>query len=242
LSADDPHALIGAYLLHSLSDPERVAFEEHLRGCEGCRREVERLRDATIALAPAPAAPPGDLRHRIVQQARATPQEPPSPASPGITAASPWPLRLTAAVAAVLLIAAGGLSYALVTVNERLERSRADADRLVELLSTSDLTVATARGVGGTTGRVVSSASRDEALLLIDGLEPASPDETYQLWFIERGQAVSAGLLEADAEGRTLQTLASDLASVDAVGVTLEPAGGSAQPTTDPVLLIDLAT
>lgn len=239
---EDLHTLTGAYLLDSLPEPERLAFEAHLNDCEACRHEVERLHDATTTLAPEPIAPPAGLRDRIVQQARATPQEPPGPTHPARRHASrsPWPLRLTAAAAVVLLVAVGGLSYTLVNVTERLEQSQATAGRFVELLAAPDVTVATAQGVDGANGRVIASTSRDEALVVLDRLEPAPPDGTYQLWLIEGEQATSAGLFDTDAEGRATAALASGLTDVDAVGVTLEPAGGSPQPTTDPVLAIEL--
>jgi anti-sigma-K factor RskA len=41
---------VGAYLLDALDGRERRAFERHLRSCDECRREVERLRAAADVL------------------------------------------------------------------------------------------------------------------------------------------------------------------------------------------------
>jgi hypothetical protein len=41
---------VGAYLLDALDGRERRAFERHLRSCDECRREVERLRPAAHVL------------------------------------------------------------------------------------------------------------------------------------------------------------------------------------------------
>ena len=41
---------VGAYLLDALDGRERRAFERHLRWCDECRREVERLRPAADVL------------------------------------------------------------------------------------------------------------------------------------------------------------------------------------------------
>ena len=41
---------VGAYLLDALDGRERRAFERHLRSCDECRREVERLRPAADVL------------------------------------------------------------------------------------------------------------------------------------------------------------------------------------------------
>jgi hypothetical protein len=38
---DEPHILLGAYVLGGLDEGERRQFEEHLRGCSRCRRDVD---------------------------------------------------------------------------------------------------------------------------------------------------------------------------------------------------------
>jgi anti-sigma-K factor RskA len=49
-----------------------------------------------------------------------------------------------------------------------------------------------------------------------------------------------AGLLRPDSNGQTRLVVASPLADADRVGLTVEPAAGSPQPTTDPVLVLNL--
>jgi anti-sigma-K factor RskA len=48
----------------------------------------------------------------------------------------------------------------------------------------------------------------------------------------------SAGLIPLAAEGRTAPLLAAGLRAGDRVGVTVEPAGGTSQPTTTPILVM----
>jgi anti-sigma-K factor RskA len=62
----------------------------------------------------------------------------------------------------------------------------------------------------------------------------------YQLWLISPAGAVSAGLLPGASQGKTAPVLASGLVRGDQVGVTVEPAGGTKQPTTKPIVLIGL--
>ena len=71
-------------------------------------------------------------------------------------------------------------------------------------------------------------------------LPPPGQGRTYQLWLLTRTGPVSAGLLTPDKDGRV--TFTSDepigkLARVSGALVTLEPAGGGAQPSAERVLV-----
>jgi len=69
---DDPHSLVAPYALDALDEREEKEFEEHLALCERCREELAGLREAAAVLAVGapPAAPPPELRQRILDQAR----------------------------------------------------------------------------------------------------------------------------------------------------------------------------
>jgi len=61
---------------------------------------------------------------------------------------------------------------------------------------------------------------------------PALPaDKQYQLWALDNGKPVDAGILAvATAAGDSLQHM-KDIASAQAFAMTVEPAGGSVNPT-----------
>ena len=65
-----------------------------------------------------------------------------------------------------------------------------------------------------------------------DGLEALPADRTYQLWMIEGDEITSAGLLE-DPSAAMMNPGAIPEGVV--VGLTVEPAGGSDQPTMAPM-------
>jgi anti-sigma-K factor RskA len=97
---------------------------------------------------------------------------------------------------------------------------------------------------GGVT-TVVLSADRRELVISTSGLAALKPGKTYELWLIGPSAAQttairSAGLLPAAVAGHTTPVLASGLVAGDKLGLTVEPAGGSRQPTTTPVLLLSL--
>ena len=117
----EPHSFAAAYALHALDDAEEREFEQHLAGCDRCRRELAGLREAAAALAYAPEgpAPPPELRQRILEQARA---ERPNvvPLEPRRTQA--W--AIPAAIAAVAACAAIGLGIWAATLSNELDHER----------------------------------------------------------------------------------------------------------------------
>ncbi len=257
--SDDLHTLTGAYTLDALGDDERHRFEAHLETCDACRREVAELRSVTERLDDASeTTPPPGLRERILAAASTTPRSgnaDPEHREPAPVAdlddrrrRSPrWSERLTAVAAAVLVIAVAGLSYAVVDLNAELaeveragDQAQATADRLGEVLAAPDAALATAETGDGATARVVASASRGEAVFVAEGLADAPSGRTYQLWLIDEAGPESAGLFTPGADGRVVQLLTGNVSDSVVVGVTIEPDGGSPEPTTDPVLAIEI--
>jgi anti-sigma-K factor RskA len=92
-------------------------------------------------------------------------------------------------------------------------------------------------------GKMLADPSQTEALLVVYDLEPLPPDRVYQFWLIRGDTPVSAGTFTVDDQGRAILPVASTEAvgSFDAIGVSIEPAGGSSQPTGDIVMLGTLA-
>ena len=94
---------------------------------------------------------------------------------------------------------------------------------------------------GGVTTEVVYSKQLGKAAISVEGLPPAPSGKTYQLWYIGAGGTItSAGLFPVDADGSGQALLAGQAAPTDKVAVSVEPAGGSEQPTTDPVVVLPL--
>jgi hypothetical protein len=73
-------------------------------------------------------------------------------------------------------------------------------------------------------------------------LPPAPEGKVYQLWFVTAEAKISAGLIRPDRLGHGFTTLPfpTDIGPLTATAITLEPEGGSEQPTT-PILLISNA-
>jgi anti-sigma-K factor RskA len=90
--------------------------------------------------------------------------------------------------------------------------------------------------------RVFWNHTNNQFIVIAFDLPPAPPGRTYQLWAMPAGQApLSMGTFETNAEGRgtAILPVSAEITAagfIDACGMTLEPAGGSAQPTESPRL------
>ena len=87
---------------------------------------------------------------------------------------------------------------------------------------------------------VVLAADRHQIVVTTNGLPALPTGKVYQLWLIGTTRTVSAGLLPAATSGRTGPVLASGVVNGDTLGLTVEPAPGTAQPTTAPILALPL--
>jgi anti-sigma-K factor RskA len=70
---------------------------------------------------------------------------------------------------------------------------------------------------------------------------PAPPaTRVYQLWLISVSGARSAGLLTATSAGSTPPVLTTDIQPGNHLGITIEPAGGSARPTSAQIAVLSV--
>jgi anti-sigma-K factor RskA len=235
----DIHHLTGAYVADALPPQEELLFERHLEECSLCAAEVRELRETTarLALAAAQQPPPG-LRQQVLAEIGSVRQQPPPVLSlPGQRRArATWLVRVAAVIVALAIIAA--LGAVIFRQQDRIDRLQASNTEITEVISAPDAQMAVAK-TGGASGLVVYSRERNAAVFSSSGLANLPSDRVYQLWAIGPSGATSEGLLDY-SNGRTEPAVAQSLAGAQSLGVTAEPAGGSAAPTSDPVLVVPL--
>jgi anti-sigma-K factor RskA len=236
----DLHTLSGAYSLDAMPAEERAQFEDHLAQCDSCAEEVLELRATAARLGAAVAAdPPPHLRERVLGEASRTRQLPPVPAPVAARRPSRTALRLLAVAAAVLAVLAGALGVAAYRADQRADRIAAESRQVTRVLGAGDAVTVSGAVEGGGRGTVVASRRLGEVAFVADDLPEAGGARTYQLWLIPaRGPARSAGLIGGEGGDRR-ELVAGDLSDVATFGVSVEPEGGSPQPTR-PVLLLPL--
>lgn len=241
MTSADIHALTGAYALDAVSGVERMDFERHLAECESCAQEVNELRDTAARLALAAAAtPPPDLKARVMSQISTVRQLPPETTVVPLRRRS-FGQRLTTVAAAVFFVAAAGLGVVVVQQNGQLDDAQAQAAQMEEILNAPDAELVTLQGESGEGGtmKVAVSRSQDKMLLVSDDLASPPDGKTYQLWAIDGAGPHSMGLLEPN-DGEIWQEASGDLSEATTVAVTVEPAGGSEEPTLPPVMAAEL--
>ena len=91
-------------------------------------------------------------------------------------------------------------------------------------------------------GQLIADPKEESAVLIISGLPKLEVNKTYQVWLGSGGTMVSAGLLSIDANGQGVVVVTSNesIGSFNKLGISVEPEGGSPQPTGDIVVLSDI--
>ena len=226
---DDLHVLTGSYVLDALSETEREEFERHLQFCPTCDAEVRGLRETAARLALACAVnPPTRMERHVLAATYRTRQLPPLAASrPGRVLH--FPRRLAVLAAAASVAAALALGITQLTAQHQLDQARATA--IARVVTAPDAHVDTARAAGGSV-TVVTSIRLHEAVVSTSGMASLPSGRVYQVWVMSPSGARSAGLMQGSS------LLASAVRTGDQIGITVEPAGGTARPTTTPVAVL----
>jgi len=244
VQSHDLHLLTGAYAVDALTGDEVAEFETHLEQCAPCAEEVRELREtaARLGLATAITPPPG-LRAQVLDAANRVRQLPPSgtrllTAGPGrrgrrLRRALPRPIAVTVMAAAIV-----ALAVLQVGTRHQLQQAQAGNRAVASVLAASDARIElSSSNVGGTVTAVISRHDR-EAVITAAGLPAPRDAKVYQLWVISPAGARSVGLLPGTSARATSPVLADDVQPGDQLAITIEPAGGTRQPTTNPIVKI----
>jgi hypothetical protein len=220
----------GAYALDIANDPERTEIADHLaRQCPVCTPGVRRALGSVYAMSGAVKTeePPKRLRRRIVAMvSRGANQE----------ERRSWVVFVPWAVAGVLAIV-----LLSITVPARLNPpvSQSRFDEALSILNdpvTRDVTF----GVPNARGRVFVSPGKG-VVLMAAHLPALAEDKTFELWVIPtQGNPVPAGIFRGNDDSTAIFVRPGPVDNAAAIAVTVEPKGGSAQPTTTPFIVTKL--
>jgi anti-sigma-K factor RskA len=204
MAQSDIHEEAAAYALDALDPEDRWTYERHLDTCTRCREEVATLRDIASELASAADGPePSPELRDRILEA--------ARAEPRTATVVPmrrrrWVLPATAAAAVAAACAAIGLGLWANSLRESPQRVVA---------------------LDGVPGQLIVS---DDRASLVVCLDEAPAAKTYEAWVIADKRPRPAGLF---AGGCRAVQLDEPVDRGDVVAITLEPAGGSGQPTSD---------
>jgi Anti-sigma-K factor rskA len=121
-----------------------------------------------------------------------------------------------------------------------LDRARAHDQALAAILGAPHVTLLSQGTAKGGVAVVVLDAAKRQLIVAASGLPALPAGHVYQLWLIGPVKIVSAGLLPTAKSGVTSPVVATGIVKGDKLGLTVEPAPGSAQPTTVPIVALPL--
>jgi hypothetical protein len=239
----DMHSLSGVYALDALEGgAERNRFTHHMSRCQTCASEVRGFREVATAMAFAAAAdPPPELRARVLAAAARTRQLPPEVRTHALPRRTrSWVPWLSGVVATASIVVAVLFGLAQSHTQQELNQIQAENKAISLLLSSPQVTLLSHSTTQGGVATVVLAAARHQLVVVTNGLPALPAGQVYQLWLIGKTKTVSVGLLPPATSGRTPAVLASGVVKGDRLGLTVEPAPGSTQPTTMPILALPL--
>lgn len=228
--------LLAAYALRALSEEERRELEDYLDSHPERRAEAEELAALAnlMALAPAEHEPSPELRENIMRvvESEAAPQQAGRPSALDRLRESLTLRRLGLAAAALLAVALLSWNVLLQSEVQDLRGQLAESQTTYAMQGTGTASTAEAEIVELENGR---------AVLVAENIPSVPEDQTFQIWVIEDGTPEPGGTFRPE-DGTTAAALDTPITGAEAVAVTVEPAGGSDQPTSDPVLQTNIPT
>ena len=227
----DLHSLMAPYALDALDADERSRFEAHLDHCVDCQVEMAGFMATAVRLGDAVGhAPPPALRDRLLAEISTTVQERPIVTAlaerRGIRRALP---RL--AMAAAFLIGAVGVG-GYVTEHQNAEDANDKNVAMSTVLGADDVATESKNFESGTI-KLYSSPSVDSAVIIAKGLPDPGQGKVYQVWMVDDAGTTSQGTFSTSGE-----MVMQGVAGSDHVALTIEPAGGSKQPSNAPIAII----
>ena len=255
--------LLPFYTLDALTDEERELVEEYLAEHPEARAKVQELQSGASALpyAVSPVEPPRQVKDALMARVtadaqareRSSARASREPARRGLRFEDIFRvLSLGAATVAILWAFALNAQVARLqdqvsSLNEQVVAQSQSIDELVQNLPQTDqsdiITVAleSTESQPRPLGQLIADPNDRSAVLLISGLPPLEPGKTYQVWLIGNAP-VSAGLLTVDENGQSVLIITSEeaIGSFNALGISIEPEGGSLEPSDEIVVLSEL--
>ncbi|MBK3576232.1 anti-sigma factor [Streptomyces sp. MBT65] len=265
----DLHSLAAPYALDALEPDERRQFEKHLRGCDRCAEEVRAMSEDAVRLAWSTVAqPPLAMRDRVLAAVRQTPQEPgplrervrepqarertreytprlpahvwgaePQAARARVPQRRPFFVPFATATAAAALVVASLFAVQANKTQDKLDAAQSQSREIAHVLAAPDARATTGADSAGRSIGVIASASEGRAVVTLSGYGALPSGRVHQLWLMRPDvQPRSLGLFKDD----TPLVAAGLDKSATSLAVTVEPDGGSAQPTTQPVVQLAL--
>jgi anti-sigma-K factor RskA len=221
--------LAAVYALDAVSDDEHRAIEARLAEADSdvataFLREVREIRESMAAVSDATAVdPPAHVRQHLLD-AITTPDPHVADAPISLAARRNRRRYFLLAAAAAVVIAIGGIGIATQLRDELPPTS-------AQVLAADDVRTTSGSIEGGGTATVVYSKDVDAGVLVMNNVAPPTDGTVYQMWLIGPDGATAAGTMAPDDVAPSTTAVLEGISDATALGFSVEPSGGSAQPT-----------
>lgn len=225
----DLQDLATPYALHAVSESEHADIEQRLATAPpevvtAFHNEVRAVRETMAVLSAGTAVePPDTLRDQVL--AIAGPGQVRELPTRADRKATRWrTIALSAAAAVVIGLGALGVGLAL--------RPTPTPSTAAEVFAAPDVQTVSGEIPGGGVATVVYSKERNAGVLVMNDVPPPQPGTVYQMWLVRPDGPHSAGTMDAQDVAPSTTAVLPDLGTSEVLAFTIEPPGGSEQPTT----------
>ena len=256
--------LLPFYALDASTDEERELVERYLAEHPEARQQLEEMAHAVSALpfGIAPVEPPRRAKEALMARVASDAEARTRSSAHASQQPSRRAMRfenffrtfslVAAAVAIIWVIVLNvqvvRLQNEISALNDRLAAQSESLEQIITNLPQTNPSNVITVSLKGTEvqpqvqGQLIVDPNSQSAVLVISGLSQLEAGKTYQVWLINGGAPVSAGLLTVDENGQGVLILTSEeaIGAFNTLGISIEPEGGSPQPTGDIVVLSDL--
>jgi anti-sigma-K factor RskA len=243
-----------AYVLGALPEEERLSFKDYLAAHPERQAEIDELGAVAglLAFSPQEQEPSPELRSRIMEVVEVAPRR---DTRRSVTARIGDYLSVRGlALGAAALLVIGLLSWnvllqgqvedlhgqvqdAQVQVQD-LQAQVEDARRQQQLQQSPTIELEGSWADQGANAEV-ASIHKNQVILVARDMPSVPEDRTCQIWVISDDVPKPSGLFQPEGK-MTAAPITNSITNADVIAVTVEPAGGSIEPTSDPVLLAEL--
>jgi anti-sigma-K factor RskA len=228
----EPHdadliALATPYALHAMPEAELAEVERRVAAAptdiaQAFADEVRAVRETMAAVSAATAVePPEELRARLLTEVTGDPVRVLN------RRIKRWQtIGLAAAAAVIIGLGALGVGIAL--------EPTPTPSTAEQVFAAPDVRTVSGPIPSGGTATVVFSREKNAGVLVMNNVAPPAPGTVYQMWLINDKGPKSAGTMDAKSVSPSTTAVLPDLGDSQMLAFTVEPPGGSAQPTSAP--------
>jgi anti-sigma-K factor RskA len=231
-----------AYVLGALPEEERLSFEDYLAAHPERQAEIDELGALAglLAFSPQEQVPSPELRSRVMEVVEAEAEPRRVRRRSALAKVGDYLGVRTLALGAAALLVIGLLSWNVLLQDQvqDLQGQVEDARNQRQVQQSRTIELQGSWAEQGANAEV-AFIRKNRVILVAKNMPSVPEDQTCQIWVISDDEPKPSGLFQPDGN-MTAAPITNSITKADVIAVTVEPAGGSKKPTSDPVLLAEL--